>query len=102
MVYSRDGEVSLASTLWFSKATDHGGGRGIETPTKDGSSHHTTSNPMVQLLQWWYRRLEARFQKKTQVATNVDDAIAMERLARKHAVYTNSFGRERHAMWRRD
>ena len=39
------------------------------------------------------------FSKKTQVATNVDDAIAMERLARKRAIYTNSSGRERHAMW---
>ena len=60
----------------FKGLNDHGGGRGIETPTEDGSSHHTMSNPMVQLLQWWYRRLEVCFQKKTQVAANVDDAIA--------------------------
>ena len=111
--FAKEGSLAIWSTQgmershWqarcgFQRATDHGGGRGIETPTEDGSSHHTTSNPMVQLLQWWYRRLEVRFQKKTQVATNVDDAIAMERLARKRAIYTNSCGRERHAMGRQD
>ena len=47
--------------------------------------------------------MEIHFQKKTRVAANVDNAIAMERLARKkRAIYTNSFGRERHAMWRQD
>ena len=56
----------------FQRATDHGGGWGIEIPIEDGSSLHTTSNPMVQLLQWWYRRLEICFRKKTKVATNVD------------------------------
>ena len=111
-LFAKEGSLAIWSTQgmershWqarcgFQWATDHGGGRGIETPTEDGSSHHTTSSPMVQLLQWWYRRLEIRFHKKTQVAANVD-AIAMERLARKRAIYTNSTRREWHAMWRQD
>ena len=32
----------------------------------------------------------------------MDDAIAMDRLARKRAIYTNSSARERHATWRQD
>ena len=57
---------------------------------------------MVQMLQWWYKRLEIRFQKKTQVVANVDDAIAMDGLDHNRAIYTNSSTRERHAMWRQD
>ena len=111
--FAKEGSLAIWSTQgmershWqarcgFQRATDHGGGRGIETLTEDGSSHHIASNPMVQMLQWWYRRLEIRFQKKTQVAANVDDTIAMDRLARKRAIYTNSSARERHAVWRQD
>ena len=77
----------------FQRATNHGGGQGIEVPIEDGSSHHTASNPMIQLLQWWYRRLEICFQNKTQLVTNVDDVVAnvdnvvaTNRLARKHFI----------------
>ena len=74
--FAKEGSLAIWSTQgmershWqarcgFQRATDHGGGRGIETLTEDGSSHHIASNPMVQMLQWWYRRLEIRFQKKT-------------------------------------
>ena len=46
--------------------------------------------------------MEIYFQKKTQVAANVEDAIAMDRLACKCSIHTNSSARERHAMWRQN
>ena len=113
--FAKEGSLAIWSTQgmvershWqarcgFQRATNHGGGWGIETSIEDGSSHHTTSNPVVQLLKWGYRRLEMCFQKKTQVvAANVEDAIAMDRLACRRKIYTNSFGRESHAKWRQD
>ena len=85
--FAKEGSLVIMSTQgmershWqaccgFQRAFDHRGGWRIEVPTEDGSSHHTASNPMIQLLQWWYRRLEIRFQKKTQLAANVDDVVA--------------------------
>lgn len=57
---------------------------------------------MTQLLQWWYRRLEIRFQKKAELAAHVIDVEAMDRLARKRLIYANSTARERHIMWRQN
>ena len=41
-------------------------------------------------------------QKKAQLAAHVVNLEAMDRLACKRLIYTNSYARERHRMWRQN
>lgn len=45
----------------YQRSTDHGGGYVYKDIT---TNDRVASNSMLQLLQWWYRRIEIRFEKK--------------------------------------
>lgn len=109
--YATQGSLAIWSTQgmershWqarcaYQRSTDHGGGHGHKDIT---TNERVVSNPMLQLLQWWYRRIEIRFAKKLVQCSPPEppnaESIARA-LERRRSGYNNSEARERHAIWR--
>ena len=109
--YATQGSLAIWSTqgmersYWqaccaYQRSTDHGGGHGHKDIT---TNERVASNPMLQLLQWWYRRIEIRFAKKL-VQCSPPEPQNAESIARaferRRRGYNNSDARDRHAIWR--
>ena len=73
----------------YQRATQHGGGV-------------KKSNPMRQLCQWWYRRIQVRARVKIkQSKSAVSCAIREMQAERRRSIYVSSQGRQNHAEWLR-
>ena len=60
------------------------------------------SNPMRQLCQWWYRRIQVRARVKIkQSKSAVSCAIREMQAEQRRSIYVSSQGRQNHAEWLR-
>lgn len=71
----------------YQRSTQHGGGV-------------NKSNPMKQLCQWWYRRIQVRAEARIKLGeSTVSRALQEVRSSRRRAIYDCSEGRQNHANW---